>query len=166
MPPFPDGVSPSRFPSNSVFLFCGGKGLVALAPTRYTCLVSYKSDCILQFENGTNAVFISGDFFDEDGKLVAELNSNRFEVALPPTVFRVHRPNKSTLIVRDSRGVEVLNLKYLNPSAFEMTGTIRLPDKRNLIIRDDEIQFPGDVHIRGYVAAQITRSGGSAFGFQ
>lgn len=108
-------------------------------------------------------MFISARLFDEDGKLVAELSSNGFDVAFPPTTFRVRRPNRSTLIVRDSRGKEVLNLKYLNPSAFAMTGIFCLPDKQKLTITKDEIDAPNGSRLQnvklgavGFINGKVT----------
>jgi hypothetical protein len=168
--PFPPRSSVADFPPNSVFLF-GGTSVINLGHSKIPCIVSYKSDCVLTLEIGNNAAFISGRFFDEDGKLVAELTSNRFDVALPPTTFKVSRPNKSTLIVRDSRGEEILNLKYISPSAFEMAGIIRLPNKDKLTITREYIEAENvarrNVHrFRGAVIAVESINGMAvAFGF-
>ena len=137
-------VGVSFLPSNGVFLFAG-KSVFGMRQSKSMCAFTHKRECVLRLEQQENGgpVFISENFFDEDGRLIAELSSNRFNVALPPTTFRVLRPNKSTLIVRDGRGKEVLNLKYLNPSAFEITCDFRLADKTRFAVTPEYIEAGG-----------------------
>jgi hypothetical protein len=159
--PMPRDVSDfwlSDPPSNSTFLFAGNN-IFGAARCRSVCLLSYNHECLISLdqEEKADAAFISASFFDEDGKLVAELSSNGFEAAFPPTTFRVYRPNKSTLIVRDGRGKEVLNLKYLNSSAFEMTGVFCLRDKQKITITKEQIDGPNGNAVRNVRLGAVNR---------
>jgi hypothetical protein len=87
--PMPSDISGFWFsdgpqPSNSVFLFAGSC-VFGMAQSKSSCLFSHKHECILSLEQPETggALFVSGSFFDEDGRLIAELSSNGFNVALP-----------------------------------------------------------------------------------
>lgn len=161
--PFAAGRSAADFPSNSVFLFAGSLE-VTFGQSRHPCIVAYNEDCILTIEEEEGEAFLSGKFFDDEGRLVTRLIRNKFEAAMPPVTFRVYRPNKSTLIVHDSRGEEILNLKYLARSAFEMTGIIRLPHRGKMTITSDAVRLPdgGELHGGGI---QAISAGGTATAF-
>jgi hypothetical protein len=115
----------------------------------------------IEEQNGT--AFLSGQFFDESGKIIAVLSSNRFDVD-QQNVFRSYRPDKSTLILRDHRNVEVLNLRYLARSAFMLTGVIRLPDKKRIVITKEYIEHPTGGRLQG-CTIQAINVGGTAAAF-
>ncbi len=70
-------------------------------------------------------LLISAKVRGRDSKLLATIDNNEFNIntnnALPT---HKPRPDKSTLIVHDQEGNEVLNIRYLNPHSVRITGIL------------------------------------------
>lgn len=74
-----------------------------------------------------NVIFAS-DVFDQDGKLVARINNNEFSVD-EPSIFRTYkeRPDRSTLVLTDHYGDQVLYVRLLNRNEIKILGTLFFP---------------------------------------
>jgi len=73
---------------------------------------------------------------------------NDFE-ATQGVAFFPKKPDPSTYFVRDSEGVEVLRLRYMNPRAIRLTGRFLLPSGGVVEVSPDEIGVPGNGVFRG-----------------
>jgi len=93
-----------------------------------------------------NGVALSGEFFDKDGKIVAVLETNAFTIN-PNNYFKMERPDRSTLLVRDQSNSEVLNVRWLNQYAISFCGVIRSPDGSRLVVSKTSIFMPEHTNI-------------------
>jgi len=90
---------------------------------------------------------ITGKFFSRDGKIVAELKDNKFQVN-PNNYFRIERPNYHTLIVFDQENNQTINIKYINPAVIKFLGRFYLPNRPPIIINEDSQKF-GNMSMSG-----------------
>jgi hypothetical protein len=127
-------------PTNCTLLFAGGS-LFEVVGANSCIIVQLNEDKLLSISYDGVKAFVSGKFFDRNGKIIVVLEKNRFD-ADQPNIFRIQRPDKSTLIIRDHENIEVLNIRFLNERAFALTGTIRLPNGFKLVIDKSFIQSP------------------------
>lgn len=111
-----------------------GKMATYTTKTPHTVL-RYKDEDLLIIDKKENGMSISAKFRSRDKKIVAELIDNKF-VINPNNYFRKDRPNKSTLIVFDQEGTEILNIQYLNELAMQLSGIFYLPQRPPLILGD------------------------------
>jgi hypothetical protein len=65
--------------------------------------------------------------------VIAILDKNKWDVDAQ-NVFRIRRPDKSTLIILDHQGNEALNIIYLNARAFTFTCSMKYPDGYDLSV--------------------------------
>ncbi len=85
---------------------------------------------------------ISAKFFSRDGKIVAELKDNKFDIN-PNNHFRMERPDDHILIVYDQEDKQILNVEYLNPSAMKLLRKFYLPNRPPIIIDEEWQDFGG-----------------------
>lgn len=81
-----------------------------------------------------NSVAISVDILDSDGKIIVELDENRFTVN-PHNYFKLVRKDRSSLSVFDDYKNEVLTVRYLNERAIWMNGILRYPGAPPIVLR-------------------------------
>jgi hypothetical protein len=74
--------------------------------------------------NSDGSISLSGTLFDKDGKLIATMQNNRFEVN-QNTSWKFVRHSFSDLRVIDNYGVTVLKIKFYNKNALSLTGYFR-----------------------------------------
>ena len=82
-------------------------------------------------------VSISFRVFGDDGRIIARIDNNKFK-RNEHTTFEQIRPDEHTLIVHDDKDNEVLNIRYLNPSAIKILGVFSYPQVK-LSITDDRV---------------------------
>ncbi len=68
-------------------------------------------------------VTLSLDIRSADGKLIVRIRNNRFQIN-KNNYFSMKRPDRSTLVVYDQNGAEVLNARFPNPHAFRLSAKI------------------------------------------
>jgi hypothetical protein len=78
--------------------------------------------------------------FDDRGNIIARIDTNGFWVA---NTSRKKRPDESTLVVFDHNDIEVLNIKFLNPSAIKILGTFRKDRYPPIIIAESWTEVRG-----------------------
>ncbi len=67
-------------------------------------------------------IAISIEVRGADNKIIATIDKNWFNVTNRALATHKPRPDKSTLVVYDEEGNEVLNVRYLNPSGLRISG--------------------------------------------
>lgn len=72
-------------------------------------------------QDGSIALFI--DIRDQGGKIVVRIDKDGYFVQ-PGAKLYPRRPDKSSLIIQNEYGNSVLSVRYVNPHAFEVTGTL------------------------------------------
>jgi hypothetical protein len=90
-----------------------------------------RTDLLTLFSTGSKA-YISGDFFDKNGDLVATIRTNRF--IINRNRYFCKRCAGGVFTIQDNQGEELLNLEFLNSNAFEITGKFRFPNGKELLV--------------------------------
>jgi hypothetical protein len=80
--------------------------------------------------------------FDSDDNVVYRIRNNEFE-QIVGGFLRGHRPDRSTLIISDDRGIETLAVRYLNQNTVQVRGTFRCGNTRPVRITDKSISIAG-----------------------
>jgi hypothetical protein len=73
-------------------------------------------------EDGSIALFI--DIRDEAGRIAIRLDKDGYAPGQAAKLLPPRRPDRSSLIIQNEYGDDVLSVKELNPQAFEVNGTI------------------------------------------
>jgi hypothetical protein len=76
--------------------------------------------------NTDGTVVLNTEVLDSTNNKIVKIIDNEFQ-ANPDYAFHPRQPDKHSLVVRDSEGVEVLNIKYLNPKVIWITGRFFSP---------------------------------------
>jgi ribosomal protein L24 len=129
----------TNFPSDCIFIFAGGGMFVTVTNRPFTLICAGGKD-LLTLEWTKSGAAISGEFFGKNGNVVAVIKTNNF-VVNKLNYLTKETPDRHTLIVRDQQDVEVVNLRFLNPRAFLLTGTIRLPNSEDVTITKTSVQY-------------------------
>lgn len=128
-------------PPNSSFLIFGGN-TCAVYPKIIVPAVQFLGTNILEIGIINGMAFVSGQFFDKDGKLVAILETNRWTLNRN-NYFRKF-PTSHSLIVMDNHNTELLDVNYCNSRVFQISGVIRFPDSSVATITTNKFVFTGD----------------------
>jgi hypothetical protein len=124
--PTPDAGPCGAPPPNALMLYLGHEAVIARHFPRPVMKVDGK-DFLTMFKNADGSVAVSVDILGPDQKLIARIDRNKFAVNVHKT-FQQERPDPHTLIVEDSYGREVLNIRYLNPRALRIKASLWLPN--------------------------------------
>jgi hypothetical protein len=117
-------------PDNALRLYVGDNVIwtTALPLT----VIQHKNDPQLQIDRdksgGINIKVLR--LFDVDGKELAEISDNEFNITNRALATHKPRPDRSTLVVYNEADQEVLNIRYLNPTALRVTGVFYFDSKR------------------------------------
>lgn len=107
-------------------------------------IIKVGNERLLSYDKQNGKVTLNGRFFSDDGKIVAELRNNRFDIN-PNNYFRIDRPNKHQLIVYDQKGNEAINVNYINSSAIKILGRFNLPYGPPIILSEDGMKRGGEI---------------------
>jgi hypothetical protein len=112
-------------PSKAVALFVGTNVTITdIFP--HIVLFSLKMGPVLTIDRSDNSMSILLDIKTRDGKIITRMDRDGYVVNRNEDL-QIKRPDKSTLIVIDVYGLEVLKARFLNPRALQLTGAIRYP---------------------------------------
>lgn len=136
----------TQAPTNAITLILG-KTVNEVFWFPHTVLI-YKGKPMLTISKNSKGATISGEFFGDNGDIIAVLESNRFTINRL-NYFTKERPDKSTLIVRDQKNIETLNVRFMNPHTIKLHGRFRLPNAPDLIIDENQGFFAHDIHSIG-----------------
>jgi hypothetical protein len=103
-----------------------GMNLIETRKTNPLPIIRWNGTNLLSVQVTEDGASVSGQFRSDDGRIVALLESNRF--VLGSEAFNPRRPDKHTLIVYDQRNREVLSIRFMNKSSFDVGGVVRTPD--------------------------------------
>lgn len=123
--------------SNNVLMIFGGDGVIGhgngpFVPLRIgTCPA-------LSITRTPSGLMVNAFGFDSDDNVVYRIKDNKFEQVIGG-FLKGHRPDHSTLLISDERGVETLSIRYLNRNTVQVRGTFRCGNTRPVRISDDSI---------------------------
>jgi hypothetical protein len=154
--PNPQACSHLVLPEGVSAVYMGGSRFHASWFPHSPLLRQNNSPVLTIEKNERGNISLTLDIRSRDRKIVARIVKNEFEVN-PNNALNRTRPDRSTLIVRDQEGVEVVNLRYLNPHAIRFSGLLYLSDPETRIkVGDAEIVM--DISGQG----ELTVGGGCA----
>ena len=95
---------------------------------------------------------LNASISDNTGHEVVKITNNSFTTN-PAYAFEPRMPDSHTLIVNDSRKVQVLEVQYLNTRVIRIVGTFYLAGKKPLIISPDgTLQIEGNIFHHFYTS--------------
>jgi hypothetical protein len=108
---------------------------------------------------------LTATILDSNNQPICRIINNEFH-AFPERAFNPKQPDKHSLIVHDSEGNEVLNVRFLNPRTIRLTGRFQIPGLSEpiLILPDRGIVFPGGYGI-GPLTIDMTTSTAGVLAF-
>jgi len=132
-------------PGDTWRLYAGKKHVDFRRTSKVTIVESGKEPG-LWLDKTTDGIALSGDIIDQNG-VVVRLDKNEFIRTLNST--RLVRDDPHSLAIYDRFDRLVLLVKYLNPSAIYLTGTLRYPDGKPLLtITDDDVECAASIDIK------------------
>jgi hypothetical protein len=129
-----------------------GDFAVSTAETSFVVMRLYDKN-LLTIQRVGSGISISADIWDDDGKIFATIENNRFRVNSNKTIPLI-RPDPHTLMVEDERKARVLTVRFLNPSTIKIGGIFRAGGKYPVIVDEDIITF-GPLQIKEGFALHV-----------
>lgn len=129
--PTPENACSGFMPAASTLVLLGNSA--SFATRSPSTVIEIGNERMLVMERIGGRIAISAKLFSSDGRIVAQLERNQFYIN-PNNFFRKEISSDGhSLVVFDQVGVEVLNVKFVNPTTVVFRGVIRHPS-RNLEI--------------------------------
>lgn len=138
-------------PDNAIALYLGNSRLVAgKGVSMWAVLVPQDrriSTPILVVEQGSRGrIALDLDVRGEDGRIVARIQHNYFVLNRNNLLIK-QRPDRSTLLVTDQKGTEVLNVRYVNRHAIHLLGTFYVIGQKDPVVINEMTQDMGGGHM-------------------
>jgi hypothetical protein len=130
-PKTPNGV---LIPTDAIALFFGNS--FAYTNSFPHTIIEVGTEPLIVINKQGNIITLTAKLFSEDGKVVAELKENQFNIN-PNNYFRLERPNAHTLVIYDQKGNESLNVNFINPKVIKLTGRFYLPNHPPIVITEE-----------------------------
>lgn len=130
-PPNPCDRPDFPLPPSAVSMFLGN--VVAWTTGLQMTVIQVREWELLSIKKTPQGLAISAKVFSTDGKIVADIEDNEFQVN-HLNYFKVKRPDRSTFIIYDQQGRAVLNVRYLNPQAIKVSGIFQAPQSIPIVI--------------------------------
>jgi hypothetical protein len=145
----PDPPCSTKFPlpDDAIALYLGNSRLVAGRKVlMWPVLVPQDRRIaapVLVVERGSSRrIAIDLDVRGKDGRIIARIKRNYF-VINSNNILTKQRPDRSTLIVTDQEGMEVLNARYLNRHAIHLLGTFYVAGQNEPVVINELTQDMG-----------------------
>ncbi len=151
---------PSSTPKGTVSLMLGDElRLLTAQSESYVLSKAGKPFLTVGIQDGR--MQISAVVMDSRSQLVVRIINNEFQ-ANPQNAFNPKQPDKHSLVVRDAEGAEVLNVRFLNPTAMRIVGRFQIPGVAEpvVILPDDGVRWPGGGGISRLTVDMTASKGG------
>ena len=129
--------------SDSIALYLGG--IVSVVPKRsfpHTVLSIDDVGKLTLTRRWDGAIAASMDFYGMNRKKIGGLADNSLVLG-GNSSLRLERPDRSTLVVKDRQGLELVRLRYLNRSAMKLEAFLFFPGLAPLQIKGDpQMEIP------------------------
>jgi hypothetical protein len=145
----PEPTCSSQFPlpDNAIALYLGNSRLVAgknisMWPVLIPQDRRIGVPILVVEQDSRGGVALDIDVRGEDGRIVARISRNFF-VLNRNNMLTKQRPDRSTLIVIDQSGNEVLNVRYLNRKSIHLLGTFYVTGQKEPVVIKEMTQDMG-----------------------
>jgi hypothetical protein len=121
-----------------------GDNLRVLAAKSENYIFSIRGQKVLSLSIKDSLMYITASIYDSKNENIVRIIDNEFQ-ASQERAFNPKQPDKHSLIVIDSHGVEVLNIRFLNPKAMRIVGRFSVQGYKDplLVLPKQGIRFPG-----------------------
>jgi len=116
---------PSRVPKDTVLILLGDNLSILTAQSENYIFSKQGEKPFLSIRIEKGMMRISASIVDSSNRFVVRIIDNEFQVSLE-NAFNPKQPDKHSLVVRDSSGIEVLNIRFLNPKAMRIVGRFQI----------------------------------------
>ena len=145
-----DGAALWQYPPTNLVILKLGRATATIPSFPHVVIMRAGGSPALVITAGSHGAAVSADFFDSDGKIVARLQTNHF-VVNRNNHFSLDRPDKSTLRVWDQEGKKSLDVRFETPYLIKLTGRLRFPNGKEVVIDEKEGLFSNDIKTMGVV---------------
>jgi len=151
---------PQNAPKETITLMLGDE-LRVLAAQSQNYIFSRKGEPFLSIGIKGGLMRVTASIVDSNNQHIVRIIDNEFQ-ASPERAFNPKQPDKHSLVVRDSQGVEVLNIRFLNPKAMRIVGRFRMPGYSEpvLILPEEGVRWPGGGGISRLTVDMTASKGG------
>jgi len=137
----PTPISVGQLEKGSVALVLGGNTIITNNKT-VALTVGGQPFLSVRVQNGS--LFLSARLVNSNNQPVVRIIDNEFQ-ASPERTFNPRQPDRSSLLVRDENGQEILNVRFINPQVIRINGIFEIPGQNaSIIARDDALVLPGN----------------------
>jgi hypothetical protein len=119
-------------------LLAGSTGFVVSRDNSPVTIIQLGGQPTVWMDYEDQGVYVSADLVREDGRMVATLRRNQFEINTN-NYYELQQPTRHELTVKDKSGTVVLNIVFLNEQAFRIEGHFVRPGYGKLTITRDAI---------------------------
>jgi hypothetical protein len=137
---FPDKSSICSAPEDALVVMFGSYGTWSEASI-FSAL-TIEGCAKINIERTDKGIAVSTDVFAEDGKIVAHIDHNEFQLVSGEHSWTERSDDRSSLVVADSYGKPVLSVRYLNPHLMEIDEVLYCPDGKYVVGFNDGIRGP------------------------
>lgn len=137
----PTPASVGQLERGSVALVLGGNTIITNNKT-VALTVGGRPFLSVRVRNGS--LFLSARLVNSNNQPVVRIIDNEFQ-ASPERTFNPKQPDRSSLLVRDEDGQEILNVRFINSQVIRINGIFEIPGQNaSIIARDDALVLPGN----------------------
>lgn len=127
----------AKMPSGSLLMIMGRSGAIGQGAGPFTPF--RVSSCpALSVTRTAQGLMVNAFGYDSDNNVVYRIRDNVFDQVVGGFLTE-HRPDRSTLVIGDDHGPQVLEIRYLNRNAVQILGTFRCGDSKPVHIAADGI---------------------------
>jgi hypothetical protein len=152
------GPMATDVPTNAVKVFLGSIRSYSTAMNTNHIVLAVRTNRLVWFRRTRNGLYFSEDIFRGDGRNVAKIRDNQWEVN-PNNYFELTK-DRHEIVVTDREGV-ALRCRYLNENAVQIEGRFKLPDFPPVVITTNQVfvggklQIPKIVGVDNYIDVEL-----------
>ena len=135
--------SGADFPTNGIVLDIGGN-LIITDGKGALPIIRFHDKIVLSICTSAAGSSISGEFFDRNQNIQAEVVSNKFTLDRP-NFWKSLTQDKSTLIITDHQNLEALSIRFCNPHLFKISGVFHFQDGTEVVVTNTNYSYKGQV---------------------
>jgi hypothetical protein len=139
--PAPQSSCTSDIPPGALALYLGNSVAYVTSFPHTVIMIRGQKRLVIDRDKA-NRIAVTVDIFGADDRVIASIEKNKFRVN-QNNYLEMERKDRSSLRVVDQYKNEVLNIRYLNPSAIKLKAILRYPGYKTIDITDKE-QYYGN----------------------
>ena len=127
----------TQIPTDATIIYWGNS--TSFSNQKYLSLIQVRNRELLGMDRDARGnILVNAEVFGEDKKIIVEIHNNNFTVN-QNNIFKMERPDRSSLRVVDQYNRPALSVRYLNSHAIKVLGLFYSPEL-SMPIRIEENQ--------------------------